>query len=307
MSCAKKNVNLKSSQITKIDSISNLKELQDFVKTVDSSLIGFICIPPHEYKKVELANSTLKQQLDSLIPKTDYIKADFDGNGLNDLVITGTSNFSFNALAILDQGANNYKVLSLVPSHSIEQFPIYTKLLQKNDLSLVEIYRKNSVFGGKEFIKSTMVFKSGSFIEYVERTADYQIEKIEFGTTGCFGTCPVFDLILFPREKSKFHAKYYNFKNTPQNEDKEEGVFETVLNPSDFEAIVKLMNEVNIKELENSYKVGWTDDQTSVLKVYFSDGSFKFIQDYGMRGTLGLQLLYEKLLALRFNQDWKPL
>ena len=66
-----------------------------------------------------------------------------------------------------------------------------------------------------------------------------------------------------------------------------------------------MMNEMNIKDLESSYTVSWTDDQTAKLKISFADGSMKYIQDYGMQGTRGLKILYQKLLALRFNQDWE--
>lgn len=303
-SCAKKNINLKNSPITKIDSISNLNELRKFVTNADESLKQFMCMSPHVYKSVELASSPLKAKLDSLIPKKDYLKADFDGNGLMDLVVTGSVNFSFSALAILDQGDENYKVLSLTPYNSFLQFPVYTQLITKNGKQLIEVYQKSSSLVNEDFVKSVLVYKDGNFIEYQDAPADYQISKIEFGTTGCFGTCPVFDMTIVPSGKSKFYAKYFNFSQQ-SGSDEEEGQFETELEPSEFNAIVQMMNELNIKDLESNYRVGWTDDQTIKIKVTFADGSLKFIQDYGMQGTRGLMLLYEKLLALRFNQDWQ--
>lgn len=303
-SCAKQNINLKSSPITKIDSISNLNELRKFVTNADESLKQFMCISPHVYKSEELASSPLKAKLDSLIPKKDYLKADFDGNGLMDLVITGSVNFSFNALAILDQGDDIYKVIQLAPLLHHSQFPIYTQLIMKNQKPLIEVYEKSSSLVNEDFVKSVLVYKDGNFVEYQDTPANYQISKIEFGTTGCFGTCPVFDMTIVPSGKSKFHARYFNFSQQRAS-DEEEGQFETELKPSDFNAIVQMMNELNIKALESNYRVGWTDDQTIKIKVTFANGSFKFIQDYGMRGTRGLMLLYEKLLALRFNQDWQ--
>lgn len=48
-----------------------------------------------------------------------------------------------------------------------------------------------------------------------------------------------------------------------------------------------------------------TDDQTGDLKITFNNGKVKTISDYGMIGTNGLKILYEKLAELRFNQKWQ--
>ena len=51
--------------------------------------------------------------------------------------------------------------------------------------------------------------------------------------------------------------------------------------------------------------MNWTDDQASTLTLTYNNGLVKTIEDYGMIGNYGLILLYNKLQALRFNQDWK--
>ena len=304
-SCAKKNVNVKQIKKSTIDSITDLNSLKAFVKTVDSTLKDFTCVSPHVYKNEELASSPVKQKLDSMIPKTDYIKADLDGNGLMDLVITGETQFSFHVLALMSLGEEQYKIIPLSSPRIYNQFPIYTKLVTKNDSPIIELYKKRTTFKDQKIDKSSLVYKDGTFVEYQDKFANYQITKIEFGTTGCFGTCPVFDLTLVPEGKSLFEAKYYNFSQNLGERKEEEGDFEAVIKPSDFNAIVQMMNEMNIKDLESSYTVSWTDDQTAKLKISFADGSMKYIQDYGMQGTRGLKILFQKLLALRFNQDWE--
>ncbi|WP_411895378.1 DUF6438 domain-containing protein [Winogradskyella sp. A2] len=304
VSCAKKNVSAQQSKKTTMDSITDLNSLREFVKNADSTLRDFTCMVPHTYKSEELATSPIKQKLDSMIPKADYIKADLDGNGLQDLVITVKSQFSFHAMALMSLGDDNYNVIQLSSARNYNQFPIYTKLVMQNDVPTIEMYEKGSDFKKMDIKKTTLVYKNGAFVEYQDKISDYNITKIEFGTTGCFGTCPVFDMTIVPNGKSLFDAKYYNFSQQLGDREKEEGKFEAVIKPTDFETIVKMMNEINIKDLETSYTVGWTDDQTSKLKVYFADGSFKYVQDYGMQGTRGLELLYEVLLELRFNQEW---
>jgi hypothetical protein len=62
---------------------------------------------------------------------------------------------------------------------------------------------------------------------------------------------------------------------------------------------------MNLKSLQDNYRVPWTDDQTSWLKIKFNDGSVKEIQDYGLRGSFGLRLLYNIFFDLRSSENWK--
>ena len=300
-------MNIKKSSETKIDSISNLNELQAFLKLADSTLKNFQCIVPHDYSTAQIAKSPLKKTLDSLVPRKEVLKADLDANGFTDIIVTGKSHFSFHAFAILSLGDNNYKTLPLTMNRNYTEFPVYANLVYQGEIPTIEIYQKKSNFNEKEYIKTTLVYKDGGFIEFQDNVSDYKITKIEFGTTGCFGTCPVFDMTIRPEGKSLFDAKYYNFSQQRGENSEEEGKFQTIIKSSDFNAIVQIMNTINIKELESNYLVDWTDDQTSKLTVHFADGTSKYIQDYGMQGTRGLKVLYEKLLALRFNQDWQKI
>jgi hypothetical protein len=69
--------------------------------------------------------------------------------------------------------------------------------------------------------------------------------------------------------------------------------------------IFSLMGYINIQALEDNYELAATDLQTCKLKIYFSNGSVKEINDRGLQGTLGLVRLYHLLSELRHNQQWK--
>jgi len=55
---------------------------------------------------------------------------------------------------------------------------------------------------------------------------------------------------------------------------------------------------------DNSYRVSWTDDQTSTLKITYDNGKVKTIRDYGLIGTFGLSQAYKLLFDLRGSQPW---
>lgn len=65
-----------------------------------------------------------------------------------------------------------------------------------------------------------------------------------------------------------------------------------------------MINYIQLSSLKGRYRVNWTDDQTAKLEIKFNDGQVKEISDYGMIGTFGLDLLYEKFFTLRKTQEW---
>ncbi|MEN2400178.1 DUF6438 domain-containing protein [Flavobacterium sp. MC2016-06] len=154
--------------------------------------------------------------------------------------------------------------------------------------------------------KAILTFKFGDFIEYNENPKKNKISTIEFSTSGCFGTCPVYKLTLNRDSLSIFNAQYYNFnENIEITYGKEEGVFSTTINKIDFDKLEEILNYCDFENLNKEYHVSHTDDQRGNLKITFNDGKVKTISDYGMVGTYGLKMIYEKLAELRFNQKWK--
>jgi hypothetical protein len=294
-------------KLTKIDSLSGLNELREFVRKADSSLIDFLCIYPNSYGNYHSKLSQLKRRQDSIFPNVTFLKEDFDKNGYTDLIITGEYyQYSFNVIAIMNYGTKKY---SVIPLNLFETgFPIYPKLVYKNNLPAVELsalelfpeYSENGIS------KKTLIYKHGIFIEYYNGSENYQISKIEFSSNGCHGACPVFDLKIYKDSTSSFRAKHYNFsRNKEIDSNNEEGYFEGVINQEDYEEVCQIINYIELKNRKDNYFSGSMHEPSSTLKVYFDDGSIKTIEDRGKIGTNGLNLLYRKLSEFRFNQEWK--
>ena len=132
-------------------------------------------------------------------------------------------------------------------------------------------------------------------------STQHKIEKIEYSTTRCFGTCPVFSLTINADKSAEWDAKMFN----KINGEKISGKFHSKINKKEYNEIVILLNEMDFEKLENNYQIEYTDAQSSTLKITYDNGKTKAIQDYGLQGTEELKQLYKILFDLRENQKWK--
>ena len=308
LSCSKdKNNSTKLIKRTKIDSLSNLNEIRNFVKTVDSSLVDFICISPHTYLEKNSKLSQKLQKIESDIPYFVSLKEDFDQNGYSDLILTGEYyKGCFNVIAIMNFGSDKYSVVPLTNEYN-NPIPVYPKLIYKNEIPIVELYTLPRAFQNVEndMYVQRLIYNYDRFLDYNEIQEEYKISQIEFNTTGCFGSCPVFDLEINKNSKSVFIAKYHNFNQKLKADlEKQEGTFETIIDKNDYKELCQILNFLQIKKFNDFYASGGTCQPSCTLKVYFDNGTVKTIEDYGKNGTVGLNFLYKKLSDLRFNQQW---
>jgi hypothetical protein len=159
---------------------------------------------------------------------------------------------------------------------------------------IVKIFYDNETFI-HETVYDTLVVKFGGFIEYNSHTDQSNVSKLSFSTTMCFGTCPVFDLYINSDGSAEYDANKYN---------PETGRFKGSIKAAKLNEIFALIGYLDLRKLQDNYKVDWTDDQTAKLEVKYKGGETKAITDYGLQGTLGLRLLYQHLFALRESQVW---
>src|SRR5690554_6561818 len=139
---------------------------------------------------------------------------------------------------------------------------------------------------------------------YIKENATYsnhKIEKIEYSTTMCFGTCPVFSLTINSDKNAEWNAeKYSKINNKEVN-----GKFHSKITKKQYNKLIGLLNSIDLEKLKDESEVDWTDLQSSTLKIAYDNGKVKSIHDYGMRGTDDLKRIYQLLFELREIQKWK--
>jgi hypothetical protein len=305
-SCNRKE-NLKANLIekTRFDGdISNL-EIQNLMVKMDTFLRPFVITKPSEFKS-EYSLENCKFIADSLEINESVIKEDFDNNGYTDLLVTGTyygSNFV--VYIIYSFGKDKFEIQKLINGHFDRGS--YPKLIYIDNLPAIELYnqrpsRYKDPNPKKIIDKKTLLYKYGGFVEFNKNPRLVKVEKIKYESTGCMGTCPVFDIEINMDATSFFIPKYFNFDTEYQDE---EALLKTTIREKELNEIKDLLNYIDFTNLREEYGVPWTDDQEGIFEITYNNGKTKRIRDYGMIGTYGLNLLHTKMTELRFNQKWQ--
>lgn len=275
----------------KIDELKTDEDVERFIHKQNRKLKDFYIT------SIEiLYYDTLQQKIADSLGVKPWQKADFDNNGLSDLLVYGSWDGNKCLIAIIDDG--NKFVFRFLSRGFFDDvyFPAVTTINKQPFLILNKSCDFCSDIGKQIISTDTLIYKFGDFIEPNFNTPSYKIEKIEFSTTMCFGTCPVFELEIKSDRTAKYHAIQYN---------NETGKFKTIIDPANFELIISLLNYIDFPNLKDDYNVNWTDDQTCILTITYDNGKKKIISDYGKLGTHGLSMIYSKLFKLRENQKWR--
>lgn len=283
-----------SGRANTIDELKTNEEVEHFLHKADKDFKDFSL---SDIKMIYI-DSIQRHLADSLGVRV-WQKADLDNNGLTDLLVNGNWNGSDNHLiAVLDMG-KSVAVRDLNRGFfDNNYFPVITSLQGQTILILHKGLTFSWNINEHSHIVRTdsLVYKFGDFVELNHRPANYSIQQIEFSTTECFGSCPVFELKINANRNASYHAQQYNDLS---------GKFNTLIDTIHLKELIDILNYLDFPKLKDNYEVNWTDDQSCTLVVTYDNGKKKTISDYGEIGTNGLSLLYSKLFALRKNQQWQ--
>ncbi|MDQ1163067.1 hypothetical protein QE422_003435 [Chryseobacterium sp. SORGH_AS 447] len=323
--------------LSKIDSLRTDSEVESFVRNskFDTSdrYSKFILKTIQSFTGTSTdITDRLKRAADSLGVTKSFYKGDFDHNGLTDLIFIGddqscqgvssdtheTYSYDSSINLLLDFG-KHYKLTSVNPTYFDFAVPVVLNIDGKDYLKVITEEIEEDLYSDRyatthKLVSKILDYQFDGLVEYNSNPSHHYIQKIEFTTGMCYGTCPVFTLKLNKSGLSKFIAENYNFfkSNDPDFEKKShkafkkgEGNFETKIKEADLQNLENLLNYLNFAELQDNYAVHWTDDQSVILTITYDNGKTKSIKDYGLSGTYGLKRLYQILFDIRFNQDWK--
>lgn len=294
------------------------KQVESFLNTQDSSYNEFEIKPIQDFNSKYFRNEINKNLAKKLKVNQAIYKTDFDNNGNEDLLVIGDPKWcigennescSFNALVILNHNHKDAKVISLSTNNTDYFVPKIEYLKGK---PLIAIYKNEILDWEKQTIsnkplKKVLEYKFGDFIEYKDvKDNNYNIQKIEYKTSICFGTCPEFEIIIDTTKNATYKAINFNFSEE-YSENNFEGLYKTKIRNEDYSKIIDLLNHIDFPYLKDEYNVSWTDDQTGTLKIYYNYGKYKEISDYGLQGTKGLEMLHKLLFNLRKEQNWKKI
>ncbi|MBF8455783.1 hypothetical protein IV494_01195 [Kaistella sp. G5-32] len=135
--------------------------------------------------------------------------------------------------------------------------------------------------------------------------------KIQYEAGACFGFCPIFKMTINPDRTAVIEAEHFTFtKNHSKGEfsEQKEGTFTATIKQADYNKMINLLNSADLRSLKDHYKNRNVSDlPTSYLRINFTDGTSKNIEDYGKNGTPKLKEIYEIMENLRLDQTWKKI
>ncbi|MFP9097495.1 DUF6438 domain-containing protein [Flavobacterium sp. RHBU_24] len=287
-----------------VDNVTSERLAEKFIHRIDKDYESFKIRKIASFTNYHReTKKSCKYIADSLGITESFYKADFDRNGLTDLLVTGEFG-DFAVLVALNQGKNSFKIKQL--TRRSFQDCVFPKIL--ND-SVIRYYYLSENYGlDKEeagLLFKDLILKFNDFVEFNPSPKKHDIEKIEYQTSMCYGICPKFYIKINKNRAAIFKAEKYNVENWKSKPSKSiSGTFSGEIDEKSFSDIVSLLDYIDFPNLKDSYSVNWTDDQTCTLKVTYNNGTVKEIKDYGLVGTSGLNRLYQLFFELRFNQKW---
>lgn len=215
--------------------------------------------------------------------KNKFYKLDINTDGFTDLIIDGR-----NFYVIVDNGNQKY-MLNYFPE---------IELIAIDSISTV---KKLIVYPTEKPTKQidTLIYKFNGFLEEnTKPLTTLKFEKIDFGSlSNWVGEESSFNMIISKDRTAVLQPDIFLKKEKRQK---------CIIPQEEFDEMISILKYLNISQLKSYYRVRGSDYLDIKIKFAYNNKS-KFIHDYGMIGTFGLNLLYKKIFNWRDKLDWKEL
>jgi hypothetical protein len=283
----------------RIDSLQTNEDVLGFLKSIDENFRS------GKFKPIEVRSADILRRDVNCNGLADewqintWEKADFNGDGRTDLLVI-LYWYNYGVHVVMDRGDGTYRLETL--SHNVNKKCEVAKPLRWDDRDVLLVHQEKYTFGkdgrpsGIYYETDTLVYQYGGFIELNTKAERAGIDSVLFRAGHCQGSCPVFSIRFDKNGQAALAAGAYNPK---------QGTFHANLHKKDLENLLGIIGYLSLKKLSDQYRVHWTNDQTVWLTIWYSDGTVKEIEDYGMHGTYGLRRLFNMFFELRRSQEWK--
>jgi len=219
-----------------------------------------------------------------------YLKIDLDKNGTTDLLVNDRMIF-----AIVDIGNDKFEL-----KYAGKEFRQNRLVnLDTTGSAPILIVKKQNGYNRLEptfsEVADSITYRFNGFIEYNSKPQQITIESIKISMGRCFGTCPVYDLVIYSDRMAELNAKQFM---------KRSGMRKTKIDEKSYKELIALISYLNPDSLKTDYSITATDNPAADLEIKYN-GRYKAVHDYGLEGTLGLEQLYSLIEKLLESQKWK--
>ncbi|RTQ48937.1 hypothetical protein EJV47_15195 [Hymenobacter gummosus] len=221
-----------------------------------------------------------------------WIKADIDGNGYTDILAVGDANRQ-EVLLVMALGNDRYDVQRV---NYGSKYCFLPTLTMKGGQAVIEAKSYQRKFGGLlgRSRQYRLVYKYAGLVEYNARPDSRRVESVALSYfMSYYGTTKV-DLTI---TESGFAVC----------REETDGVVKSsvaLLAKQEFEALAGLVNYAGVARRRSEYTRSGNHHPHYYLTVVY-EGGYKQIDDDGGEGSMGLELLYHRILGLRKSLRWQ--
>ncbi len=255
----------------KIDELSNIKEISDFIDFIGQEYF-------EEYGSPFTINETLDyeyiecQKLRDSLKAKPYYKADIDNNGYTDLLVAGKLYEEHYILTVRDAGNNTFFIKELTRTGSVCSF---VEIVTINNTNYLDYHAYKTKKDSLILSYRRLIYKYDDFIEYNPKPKKRSISHISLSQHSSW---PDFSRSIYINEDRTITNslnKSYRMEET------------------EYKELIDLLNYINFTELKERYRINYTDARSGILRIEYGHGKTKTIHDYGLQGTFGLKRVYD--------------
>jgi hypothetical protein len=305
---------------TEIDQVRSDSDVVNFIRTMGPAFVDSIHRPYFKpvtfdifgrigiYK--ERMNPDDAHFTDSITARR-WIVEDLTGDNQKDLVYYGKIG-NMTGVYVLYNGTGNSKHLAQLTDMFAGAYPHSIELYKKaNENLLILGSVEHGIWRAKvqkpireRYFRDTLVYKFGYFANYNEHPKPGpSFDSIDYRFITNWASIEKWYLRIYKNGT----ILYVRERDSVDRQKKEVYSFlEKLTAKTDTEEWRSLLGYIKFDSLSEQYELKDVSDQiTGLTTVYYSNGTKKTVRDYGLRGTFGLQTLYQKLYVTTQRRDWQ--
>jgi hypothetical protein len=227
-----------------------------------------------------------------------WFRADFDQNGLPDLLVLARRKEIPFVFCVMDMGHDSLRVARNFYNSVQRRSPVARVIRQRNQelLEYADFARSRGSRGQLRNRRTQqLAYVSGGFVDYNPNPAQHHIQRVTYESYSVYHQS-VKTRIVVAEDSSHFWQRRTEIGDSTKVTHQQ---CHTLLHPAQYQQLSVLMNYIDFPRLRSAYGIEWQNHHPRVtLTIEYDDGPPKVIEDLNGIGTIGLRRVYALLAEL---------
>lgn len=269
-----------NAQGNEIDKLNSTRDVQNFISTIDISLVKDFPHVTYELISTDSLEKILKcKDLFKQSKVQNWEKTDLNNDGKTDLLFILSNKTSHYTFLIFEKENGDFQS-TLLTNSKCE----FLKPLKVNDDNYLKSFLIKDYPYNQEISIDTLAFKYGALFKRNINPSKYNIESISYNISGT-EVIPFINIKINKNGSGVFTQDFLVGKKKVQHFD-----FKSKI----FQELKGILEYIGVKDLNEKYEAPLLDAGQVNLNIKFDDNSTKRISDYGGMGSRDLIAIYNK-------------